>query len=97
MAQHTIKGYIVHETWDHDKQGQYVFQRSPALRDTAHYTQIPVCAHELTFEVPQGFDPRPAQIKALEEQKQKAAAAYAAMVKELDDRINSLLALEMSA
>lgn len=97
MSTHTIKGYIVYETWSHDKQGKYVFQPYQALKETQGYTQVPVCQHDLTFDVPADFDPRPAQVKALQEQKAKAAAAYAAMVKELDDRINSLLALEMSA
>lgn len=45
-------------------------------------------------EVPDDFDPRAAKIAALRAEKAKLRAAFAARVKELDDRINSLLAIE---
>jgi arylsulfatase A-like enzyme len=98
MSKITIKGYIVHQVYrdtPHDK-GTFAFQTYPAFAGSSIYIQTPVCEHELTVNVPDDFDPRPGQIAALEKQKQEMRAKFAAAVKEIDDRINSLLALEMS-
>ena len=55
---------------------------------------IPICKHTLIAELPEGFDPRPAQIKALEAQREELKAKVAAAVTEINGRINSLLAIE---
>ena len=96
MAQKTIQGFIVHETWAGHTEGEFKFSSNEPI-STEHCTRINVCPHELTFDVPDDFDPRPVQLEALRKKKREAAAAYHAMVKELDERINSLLAIEMSA
>lgn len=57
---------------------------------------VPIMPFEFCVEIPADFDPRPQQIKALEAQRQELHGKFAAAVLEIDQRINSLLALEMS-
>ena len=52
---------------------------------------------DVVFDVPDGFDPRPLQIKALEEEQSKAAAAFHALNTEIMRQINELQALELTA
>lgn len=49
---------------------------------------------EVEVEVPDNYDPTAQQIAALEEQKEKAAAEYHSKVREINERISSLQALE---
>ena len=51
---------------------------------------------DVEFDVPKDFDPRPLQIKALQEKQTKAAAAFHAMNTEMMRQINELQALEMT-
>ena len=51
---------------------------------------------DVEFEVPDNFDPRPAQIKALQKKQTEAAAAFHAMTVENTRLINELQALEMT-
>lgn len=50
-----------------------------------------------TFDVPDNFSPAPAQVAALEAEKQAALAAFKKRVTELDAQIQSLLAIEYVA
>ena len=56
-----------------------------------------IASVDVDFEVPDDFDPRPAQIKALEQKQKEAAAAFHAMNTEIMRQINELQALEMAA
>ena len=47
----------------------------------------------VTVEVPEDFNPVPAQVAALEKAKAEALAAYQKTVGELNDRLSKLLAL----
>jgi hypothetical protein len=49
--------------------------------------------HEFEVEVPDNFDPRPGQVAALEAKKKEIQAEFAAKVKQIEDQINSLLAI----
>ena len=51
---------------------------------------------DVEFEIPDDFDPRPLQIKALKEKQNKAAADFHAMNTEIMRQINELQALEMT-
>ena len=55
-----------------------------------------IATKEVEFEVPDDFDPRPEQIKVLQEKQTKAAAAFHAMNTEILRQINELQALEMT-
>lgn len=59
--------------------------------------RIFVQEHLTTVEVPDDFDPRPAQVAALEAEKQKARADFQARITEIDRQIQSLMAIEMAA
>lgn len=93
MSKHTIKGYIVYETWTDETTGKYKFQSyKPITCD--NYTQVPVCEHELTFDMPEGFDPRPGQIERLQELKQKVRAEFSARITEIEQQISKLQAID---
>jgi len=49
---------------------------------------------EVTFEVPDNFDPRPQQVKALEAKKRELQAQFAADVVEIESHICQLQAIE---
>ena len=51
----------------------------------------------VTVEVPEDFNPVPAQVAALEKAKAEALAAYQKTVGELNDRLSKLLALTNEA
>jgi len=56
-----------------------------------------VGSQEIELNVPDNYDPRPAQIAALEQQKQKVMADYQKSVTEINERISKLQALEYTA
>lgn len=53
-----------------------------------------VGAVEVTFDVPDDFDPRPSQVKALEAKKRELQAQFAAAVTEIERQISQLQAIE---
>ena len=59
--------------------------------------RVPINTVDVEFEVPDDFDPRPTQIKALQKKQTEAAAAFHAMNTEILRQINELQALEMTA
>ena len=88
----TVKCYLHYNTRSRSK-GFEVW----SLNMTASDDLIFAVAADVEFEVPDDFDPRPAQIKALQEKQSKAAAAFHAMNIEIMRQINELQALEMTA
>ena len=59
--------------------------------------RVYIGAQEIELEVPDNFDPRPAQIAALMEEQTKAAAAYQKTVTDIQRRIAELQAIEFTA
>ena len=55
---------------------------------------VPICAHTVEADIPDDFDPRPGMIEVLQEERKRAHANFAAKVMEIDQCINSLLAIE---
>jgi len=51
---------------------------------------------EIEFDIPDGFDPRPAQIEALKAQEKAAAAAFHTMQVDIQRQISQLTALEVA-
>lgn len=95
MAKQTIKGFVYCE--------KSRFRDEPEFGFTMHRPtqeiwpdRVVIQEQEIEVEIPDNFDPRIGLVANLEERKQAVRAAYLAKVKEIDDRINSLLALEMS-
>lgn len=100
MTTHTIKGYITWReapSWAVDRGPEIDFLTyDPRTIEVSSRPRVVVAEHTIEVEVPDDFDPRPEQIARLKAQKAELRAKFSAAVQELDDRINSLLALEMS-
>lgn len=58
---------------------------------------IAIAPYTIAFDLPAYFDPRSAQVKALEKQRDELHAKFALAVTEINARINSLLAIEGAA
>jgi hypothetical protein len=65
--------------------------------DMSEYGYVLVGPTDVSFEVPDDFDPRPQQIKALEEKQRQAAAAFYALTTDIKRQISELQSLEMTA
>lgn len=87
----TIKGYITctQYAWD-SKQTYSFYSFDPTTYDSS---TVKVMEHEFEVEVPDNFDPRPGQVATLEAKKKEIKAEFAAKVKQIEDQINSLLAI----
>ena len=59
-------------------------------------SHIYIGSQEVEIDVPDNYDPRPAQIAALQELHKKAAADYQSKVTEIQRRISELQALEFT-
>jgi hypothetical protein len=58
---------------------------------------IYIGAQTVTVEVPDNFNPVPAQVAALEAEKSKALAAYQKTVADINERLSKLLAITHEA
>ena len=56
--------------------------------------RVLVCEHELTFELPTGWDPRPGQIAALEAKKEELKQEFSKRVAQINQQIAQLQAIE---
>jgi hypothetical protein len=88
-----IKGYITFR----DTYGRQEFDfLTYDPTQFAHNDRIVVRQETIEVEIPDDFDPRPEQVRMLQEQQQKVRAEMSARINELQERINKLLALEMT-
>jgi len=55
---------------------------------------ITVCSKEFEIDVPDEFDPRQQQLEILRKERDRINAEFAIRVKQIDDEINKLIALE---
>ena len=88
----TMQAYLLYKP---SSQEFDVWSFEPSISSTSNY--IVIDSKEVEFDMPDNFDPRPLQIKALQEKQSKAAAAFHAMNIEIMRQINELQALEMTA
>lgn len=63
-------------------------------KDMKDYGYVLVCPYTMTFELPEGWDPRAQQVEALKAKKEELKLEFAEAVMKIDRQINSLLALE---
>ena len=88
----TIKGGIYFDT-EYDKYGvgqKYKFFNGSL---SPFSTYLPICEHTIVAEFPDDFDPSAAEVEALRAERKKAEKAFADTVRQIDQRINSLLAI----
>ena len=89
MAKQTVTAYAYQVDYGFSTP-EYRVYSSDKLSDNVCSLVGPV---EVTFEVPDDFDPRPAKVAALEAKKQEIRAKFAAAVTDIDRRISELLAI----
>jgi hypothetical protein len=56
-----------------------------------------IATHTIEVDAPEGFDPRVIELEALRAKRKEVHDAFASAVMKIDQRINSLLAIENSA
>jgi hypothetical protein len=95
MASIRIKGYVTASRYrwmGADEPLHYSFQTwEPRKDDTETFV---VCEHAFEVDVPDGFNANAAEIAALEARKDALAAAFAKQVREIQERLAKLQALE---
>ena len=96
MAKHIVKGYITHTQYSRTCKPTVSFS---TFKPSAEYSPdtVVVSEHQIEVEVPDNYDPRAKLVAALEEQKRVIRAEFAKSVKDIDQRIQSLLAIEHTA
>jgi len=91
----TIKGFLHYSTWVCTL-GEIRFYESD-MSDVPSLDVVLIKPHEFEVDIPDDFDPRPAQIKALEAKEKEAAAAFYSMQVDIQRQISQLQALEVAA
>lgn len=87
-----ISGYLVAKQYDWEDAPTFSFLGfDPEGQGLDYVTLNP---YSFVAEVPDNFDIRPHKIEMLRKDKEKLQAEFAKRVKELDDQINRLLAIE---
>jgi hypothetical protein len=79
---------------EYKDEDDFVFLPGVPLDFTGHKS---LGAHTIEFDAPDGFNPRDAQLAALHAKRKEVHDAFAAAVMQIDQRINSLLAIENAA
>jgi hypothetical protein len=94
MQKAHIKGFIVgsKDIWDETVSYTFLgFDPSNMSSMSGYFT---ICEHEFWVDIPDSFNITEAQVKALNQEKEKVRADFAKRITELDAKINSLLSIE---
>jgi 2',3'-cyclic-nucleotide 2'-phosphodiesterase (5'-nucleotidase family) len=96
---HTITGFVTAAPIRYGKDKGQLSVSFSTYKPSPEYDpdRVVVFEHAIEVEVPDNFDPRPAMVANLEEKKRQVRAEFAKKVKELDEQIQSLLAIENAA
>ncbi len=86
--------HIHYVKYSYETQGRFEAM-SYQIKDDVNYSYVGFQVVEV--DVPDHFDPRPAQIAVLEAKKQKVMADFQKTVTEINERISKLQALEYTA
>ena len=62
--------------------------------DRSEYGWVLVCPYTMTFELPEGWDPRAQQIEALQKEKERLQKMFSESVMKINQQIANLQALE---
>jgi hypothetical protein len=81
--------YHVKYDWHHEVKGMLL--SGPDSGDGEHTLVGPV---DIEYEIPDDFDPRPAQVAALQAQAEKLRAEFAKSITDINSRIAQLTAIE---
>ena len=92
MAKHTVKGFVTYERSRHASKPTISF--TPWKPNPTYFPDtVIVSEHSIEVEVPDDFNPVPAQIAVLNEKKRLLRLALAEQLKDIDDHISKLQAL----
>jgi hypothetical protein len=91
----TIKGFVYYIKYDFAEKPSLAWS-STATMGEADPDWTLVGPHDFVIECPDDFDPRPAQLKAIDAKERSIRAEFTALITELQNRKNKLLALEMA-
>lgn len=92
----TVKHYLVATKWDWEKEFTFALQSCPPIEasNNQRYVDVLIREMDIDLDIPDDFDPRPAQIAALEAQRQKARADFELLMNTIDGKIQSLKCIE---
>lgn len=96
MSTQAISGHLYWQQTKYMKAPKFTFSEHD-MRNWEHDIldgRVWMREQSFTVEVPDNFDPRPSMVASLRAEKKRTQALFAAKVKEIDARINSLLAIE---
>lgn len=92
---HTIDGYVTYTKRPYQAEAEISFSTfKPSDKYWPH--TIIIGEHSFEVDVPDNFDPRPAQIERLKEQERKARADFQATLTEIHRQISELEAIEFT-
>ena len=99
MAKHVINGYITAEPIKYGPNKGQLAVDFRTYKPNPEYEpeRVVVREHTLEVEVPDGFDCRPGTIANLEAQRERIRKEAATKVRQIDDWIGRLLAIENKA
>lgn len=87
----TIKGFAYEADFGYGNKPEYRFFNSDTMADQWYTLIGPV---EFEYTIPDSFNPQQAKLAALEKEKAVVRAEYLARVREIEERISKLQALE---
>lgn len=91
----TIQGHIYYDTSRHaDAKWTFHVLDMRQWEPQHRCGRVWVQEHSFAVDVPDDFDPRADQISTLREEQRRVRAEFAKRIRDLDDQINSLLAIE---
>jgi hypothetical protein len=90
----TITGFICARQYNWDLSPSFEFLCYDPSAAGFDSNAVVIQPHSMTVEIPDNFDIRPGMVDKLRQERDKVSADFAKRVKEIDDRINSLLAIE---
>lgn len=85
-----VKGFILGQKNSWSDKIDYTW----ASCEMVEHGYLTICPHVLTFELPEEFDVITAQIRMLEQQRDKIRAQMAKRITEINEQIQSLRAIE---
>lgn len=97
MSKHTVKGFITYRAprWSDDTPEVSFQTWKPGSEYEAD--KVVVSTHTIEVEVPDGFNPVPELVAALEERKRQLRVKLSAELMEIDTQISKLTCIEFTA
>ena len=89
----TLTAHLCYSTASYDSAAPFQLWCAPMGGSP---TLIPIKSFDVEVDIPDDFDPRPQQIKALEEKQRAAGAAFSALTTEINRQISELQAIEFT-